>query len=209
VLNLLFAPQNLPFAIAFALLLLIVLVELLGLLLATSPSSLIDNLLPEDFGEGALDRLLGWLHLGKVPSLVLLVLFLLGFALAGYALQFCMQSLFGLPLPTVLAALIVLPVGLFSVRSFGAVLARLIPQDESTVVSEKSLLGLIGTVSQGEARQGLAAQARVRDKNGHTHYLLVEPDVATERFAEGTQILLVSKSGAIWRCIRNPHPELL
>jgi len=208
-LNLLFAPQNLPFAVAFALLLLIVLVELLGLLLAASPSSLIDNLLPEDFGEGALDRLLGWLHLGKVPSLVLLVLFLLGFALAGYALQFCMQSLFGLPLPAVPAALIVLPVGLFSVRRFGAVLAHLVPQEESSLVSEKSLLGLVGTVSQGEARQGLAAQARVRDKNGHTHYLLVEPDVATERFAEGTQILLVSKSGAIWRCIRNPHPELL
>ena len=41
--------------------------------------------------EGAL----GWLHVGKVPVLVLLVLFLLGFALCGYAVQLIARGVFG------------------------------------------------------------------------------------------------------------------
>jgi len=203
------APQTLPFAVAFALMLLIFLVETAGMLLAASPGHLLDNLLPEDFGEGALDRVLGWLHLGKVPSLVLLVLFLLGFSLAGYALQLTAEALFGHYLPALLAALLALPAGLSTTRTLGGVLVRLVPQDESSAVSEQSLLGLTGVVSQGIAKSGLAAQARVRDKYGRTHYLLIEPDISNEQFDEGTQILIVSKTGAIWRCIRNPHPELL
>jgi len=203
------APQTLPFAVAFALMLLILLVETAGMLLAASPGHLLDNWLPEDLGEGALDRVLGWLHLGKVPSLVLLVLFLLGFSLAGYALQLVVELVFGRYLPAALAALLVLPVGLFTTRAVGGLLARLVPQDESSAVSEQSLLGLSGIVSQGIAKNGWAAQARIRDKYGRVHYLLVEPDMADEQFDEGTQILIVSKVGAIWRCIRNPHPELL
>jgi len=202
------ASQTLPFGVAFVLLILIVLVESLGSLLAASPGHLLDNLLPEDFGEGALDRLLGWLHLGKVPSLVLLVLFLLGFSLAGYGLQLTIGALFGHYLPALLAALLVIPVGLFTTRSLGGLLARLIPHDESSAISEQSLLGLPGIISQGIAKDGWAAQARVRDKHGRTHYLLVEPDITDEQFDEGTPILIVSKVGAIWRCIRNPHPEL-
>jgi len=207
-LALLLAAQTLPFLLAFALLLLITLVEGLGVLLGASPSNLLDNLLPEDLGEGVLDRLLGWLHLGKVPSLVLLVLFLLGFGLAGYSLQGVVQSLFGHYLPALLATLLALPVGLLATHTLGTQLAKVIPQDESSVVSEQSLLGLTGVISQGIARAGLAAEARVRDKHGRTHYLLVEPDMPDEKLDEGTQILVVSKIGAIWRCIRNPHPKL-
>jgi len=205
----LLAPQTLPFGVALALILLILLVECTGVLLAASPGSLLDNLLPDNLGEGGLDRALGWLHLGKVPSLVLLVLFLLGFGLAGYTLQLTVESIFGHYLPALLAALLALPVGLFTVRSLGAIFGRLIPHDESSAVSEQSLLGLPGVISQGVAKNGLAAQARVRDKHGRTHYLLVEPDMANEVFNEGTQVLIVNKNGAIWRCIRNPHPELL
>jgi len=204
-----FAPQTLPFAVALALMLLIMLIETLGMLFATSPGHLLDNLLPEDFGEGVLDRLLGWLHLGKVPSLVLLVLFLLGFSLTGYGLQLTMGALFGHYLPALAAALLVLPLGLFSTRTLGGILARLIPHDETSAISEQSLLGLPGVISQGIAKNGWAAQARVRDKNGHIHYLLVEPDMTDEQLEEGTPILMVKKLGATWRCIRNPHPELL
>jgi len=206
----LLAPQTLPFGVALALILLILLVECSGLLLAASPGSLLDNWLPDNLGEGGgLGHALGWLHVGKVPSLVLLVLFLLGFSLAGYTLQLTVESLFGHYFPALLAALLAFPVGLFTVRSLGSLFGRLIPHDESSAVSEQSLLGLPGVISQGIAKNGLAAQARVRDKHGRTHYLLVEPDMANEVFNEGTQILIVNKNGAIWRCIRNPHPELL
>ena len=55
----------------------------------------------------------------------------------------------------------------------------------------------------------MAAQARVKDAHGRTHYLMVEPDVDDEVFEEGAQVLLVRKLGAFYRCIANPHPGLL
>ncbi|MFN8985694.1 MAG: OB-fold-containig protein [Burkholderiales bacterium] len=35
------------------------------------------------------------------------------------------------------------------------------------------------------------------------------PDLQDQVFAEGTTILLVKKVGVRYRCIANPHPELL
>jgi hypothetical protein len=58
-------------------------------------------------------------------------------------------------------------------------------------------------------RRGLAAQARVRDAHGRVHYLMVEPDLDDEVFEEGAQILIVRKAGAFYRCIANPHPNLI
>jgi hypothetical protein len=55
----------------------------------------------------------------------------------------------------------------------------------------------------------LAAQARVRDGQGRTHYLMVEPDLDTDVFEEGSQVLMVRKVGAFYRCIANPHPGLM
>ncbi|MCU7374076.1 YqiJ family protein [Paucibacter sp. O1-1] len=202
-------PENLPFGIAFALIVGIALLEGLGMMMSLSPSNWLDDWLPEAGHESALDRVLGWLHLGRVPSLVLLLLFLTGYALFGYSLQLVCRGLLGHYLPAWLAGLAAVPAGLATVRGLGALVAHIIPRDESTAVSAQTLLGRVGTVYAGHARQGLAAQARVRDEHGRNHYLLVEPDLADEVFEEGAQVLLVSKSGAIYRVIRNPHPGLV
>ncbi len=201
--------ETLPFGIAFALIVAIALIEGLGMLVSLSPSNLLDHLLPDIDGDTGLDRVLGWMHLGKVPSLVLLVLFLAGYALFGYGLQMVAHGLLGNYLPGWVAALAAVPSGMATVRSLGALVAHIIPRDETSAVSELSLIGRAGVISAGVARQGLAAQARVRDSHGRTHYLMVEPDMADEVFDEGAQILIVRKAGAFYRCIANPHPTLL
>ena len=94
-------------------------------------------------------------------------------------------------------------------RGLGALIAHIIPQDETSAVSEQSLVGRVGVVVTGSARRGLAAQARVKDVHGRSHYLMVEPDVDDEVFQEGAQVLIVSKAGAFYRCIANPHPTLM
>jgi hypothetical protein len=202
-------PETLPFGIAFALIVAVALLEGLGMLVALSPSNLLDNLLPEAADHAGPDQVLGWLHLGKVPALVLLVLFLLGYALFGYSLQMVVHGLWGSYLPGWLAGLLAVPSGLATVRGLGALVAHIIPRDESSAVSELTLIGRPGVVSAGSARRGLAAQARVRDAHGRTHYLMVEPDLDDEVFDEGTQILVVRKVNAFYRCILNPHPTLL
>ncbi|NCT83072.1 MAG: YqiJ family protein [Comamonadaceae bacterium] len=207
--NLFTSPETLPFGVAVALIVAIALLEGLGMLIALSPSNLIDSWLPEHAAETGLDRVLGWLHLGRVPALVLLLLFLLGYALFGYALQKVAFNLFGGFVPAWLAGLLAVPPGLATVRGLGSLVAHIVPRDESSAVSEQSLVGRSGVVSAGAARRGLAAQARVRDAHGRTHYLMVEPDLDDEVFEEGAQILIVRKLGAFYRCIANPHPHLI
>jgi len=91
----------------------------------------------------------------------------------------------------------------------GALLAQIVPKDETSAVSESSLIGRTATIGNGVARRGLAAQARVKDSMGRTHYLMVEPDLDDDVFDEGTQVLIVRKAGAFYRCIIHPHPNLM
>jgi len=207
--NLFTSPETLPFGVAVALIVAIALLEGLGMLMALSPSNLLDHWLPDIDTDSGLDRVLGWLHLGRVPALVLLLLFLLGYALFGYALQKVAFNLLGGFLPAWVAGLLAVPPGLATVRGLGSLVAHIVPRDESSAVSEQSLVGRAGVVSAGAARRGLAAQARVRDAHGRTHYLMVEPDLDDEVFEEGAQILIVRKLGAFYRCIANPHPNLI
>ncbi|MCK6395913.1 YqiJ family protein [Zoogloea sp.] len=203
------ADQTLPFGVAFALIIGIGLLEGIGMLISLSPSNLLDDLIPEIDGDSGLDRVLGWLHLGKVPALVLLLLFLMGYTLFGYGLQMVARGLFGGYLPAWIAGVLAVPSGLATVRGLGALVAHIIPRDETSSVSEQTLIGRVGVIVGGTARRGFAAQARVRDAHGRSHYLMVEPDLDDDVLDEGAQVLIVSKVGAFHRCIANPHPTLI
>jgi hypothetical protein len=201
------APQTWPFGAALAILVGLAIIEGAGLLLAVSPSAWLAHALPElpDNMEGPL----GWLHLGKVPLLVLLILFLAGFSVAGYVIQAVAQAITGHLLSPWIAAVPALLAGTSTLSGIGAFIARIAPGDESSAVSELTLIGRTGVVMAGIAREGMAAQAKVRDAHGRSHYVLVEPDLPHETFAEGAAVLLVRKAGARFRCIANPHPALL
>lgn len=207
--SLFLAPETLPFGVGFGLIVGIALLEGLGMLFAASPSNMIDEWLPVPDGDGAIDHVLGWLHVGRVPALVILLLFLLGYVIFGYGLQMVANGLLGAYLPAWIAGLVAVPSGMATVRGLGALVAHIVPKDETTAVSEQSLVGRVGTVTGGIARRGLAAQARVRDAYGRTHYVMVEPDLDDEIFETGAQVLIVRKSGPFYRCIANPHPGVM
>lgn len=204
--NVLVAPQTWPFGAALAVMVGLAIIEGAGLLLATHPSGWVEDLLPDHPDS---DGVLGWLHIGKVPLLVLFILFLAGFALAGYVVQATVHSFTGALLPAWLASLPAVLAGISTLRGVGGLIARIAPGDETTAISEQDLVGRSAVVIAGTARAGLAAQAKVRDTHGRNHYVMVEPDVDGQTFTEGASIVLVRKTGARFRCIANPHPELL
>lgn len=214
----LLAPQNFPFAVALAIMALLTLLEFLAIVFAGHTSHVLDGMLPElhlgdvDGSEIAvaswLDRFLGWLHFGKVPVLMLLALFLLGFGFMGLALQGVLRNTIGWMLPGWLAALAVLPVTLPFVRIGGAVLAKVMPRDETQSVSAQSFIGQVATIVLGTARTGHAAQARLRDKHGQSHYVMVEPDQDDEQFDAGEAVLIVSQAGPTYRVIRADNAAL-
>ncbi|MGD9584073.1 MAG: OB-fold-containig protein [Lysobacterales bacterium] len=214
------ASANLPFTIALAMMGLLLALELLGYLIGTSLSGLLDGLIDFDFdlGEGdgselaghsLVDRFMGWIHFGKVPVLILLATFLCSYGLLGLLLQGTLSASLGIMLPAWLAGLLVVPPALSAVRLFGHGLARVLPGDETQVVSQQAMIGQIATIVLGSARQGAAAQARVRDRHGHSHYVMLEPDDPEQVFESGEQVLLVAQAGATYRAIRNHNPAML
>lgn len=192
--------DTLPFAIALALLIFLAIIEVLGLLFASSPSHWLDSIMPHADLDGP--NALDWLHVGKVPVLVLLILLLTGFSLSGYAIQMTVQTVLGHTLPAWLVCIPAVFLGLTNASLFGGIVARLIPSDETSAVSEQSLMGQTAVIIQGLARRGAAAQAKVVDQHGHAHYVLVEPEADDESFNEGETVLLLSKKGVHFRCIR-------
>lgn len=201
------ATQTMPFGAAVLVMLGLGIIEVIGTFTALGPSQLLDSHF--EMGELDVDGPLGWLHVGKVPLLVLIILFLLGFSVSGYAIQMFCDAMFGHLLPALVAAAPAAFIGVSSVRVLGGLLARIIPRDETTAVSELTLIGRAGVVVTGTAREGMAAQVKVRDQHGNQHYLMVEPDEAGVEFEQGTEVLIVKKQGATYRGIRNPHPELI
>lgn len=185
------APENLPFAVALLVMLMIGVVEAVGLGAGAAH-------LDVDADAGAGGDLLAWLGVGRVPLLVVLVVFLACFGLAGLALQQVATAFAGAPLSPWIASAAALAAAL-PLTGFGARgLARIIPQDETTAVGLDELVGKRGAITIGTARRGSPAQLRVRDVHGQTHYVMVEPHDEAHPFAEGDTVLLVRREGNIF-----------
>lgn len=208
----LFATENWPFTVASFLLLLLVVVECLAMVVGASLSQSLQQMFP-DPGEGIagpFDKLLDWLSVGRVPLLVLVVLFLAGFALTGFVFNLIVRHFFGFWAPTWLAVIAALLVTLPIVRLLGAGLARLIPQDQTYAVSFDSLVGRAATIVNGTARQGYPAQAKVANEHGQMLYVMVEPEAQGMTFQSGERVLLTRRlAGNRFAGAVNPWPDLL
>jgi hypothetical protein len=218
--NFLLASQNMPFTVALAVMLIIAFLEGVTMLLGSGIFSFIDSLLPEldidadmdspDFeSSGLFSKLLSWLRIGEVPAIMLLVIFLTAFGLIGLGLQsFALRTL-GSLLPGSFASIPAVLLGFPIVRLFGGLLGKLMPKDETEAVAETSFIGRIAVITLGNASPGNPAEAKLRDKFGQTHYVMVEPDESDERFENGTQVVLVNQQGAIFKAIRNKSDALV
>jgi hypothetical protein len=204
-----FAPELWPFALAAILMTAVAVTEAVALLAGASLSHWGDGH-HFDHPDGVAGGALGWLHFGKVPILVLFVIFLMTFALAGYIVQYAARGVIGIFLPLPVAAVVAFAGGVFGVRLLGGALAKMIPRDETSAVADASLVGRIGTITIGTASAGTPAEARVRDEHGASHYVMVEPEEAGMTLTSGASILLVRHmTGRRFQAIPNPKPELL
>ncbi len=226
--ELLSAPNNLPFAIALGFVAALALLQVVALLLG-GPIGIgdadfdadIDLDLDADLdadmdvdgggigiGIGALAGALDWLGVGKLPLSILLTLWAAGFGLSGLAIQEFALSSTGARLPMLLPSLLSLGLSLPLLKVSGMILRPLIPRDETEAVTTQSLLGSEGEIVVGTARRGRPAQARVRDKWGNAHYVQVEPDSDVDEFAAGAHVLLLKRDDHIFRVIAGSNAQL-
>ncbi len=185
-LDIIAAPANLPFSVALLVMLMIGAVEALGL-----GASAVHLDAHADLDGGG--DLLGWLGVGRVPLLMLLVVFLALFGLAGLAIQqFAGPLSLWIAVPAATAA--ALPLTGLGARG----LERVMPGDETTAVGLDELVGRRGTITIGTARRGSPAQARVADIHGQVHYVMVEPYDDRQSIGEGETVRLDRRDGHIF-----------
>ncbi|GBG02001.1 hypothetical protein AZSI13_13280 [Azospira sp. I13] len=202
-----FAEHSLPFSVSLLVMLGLSILEGIAFLLSgTGLSGAVDGILDLQPSDG---DFLGWLHVGRVPLLMLLLIFLTAFGLTGLFIQSIASRLLGTPLPAVIASVPALFFAVPMLRGGGMLLERILPRDETAAVSLDALVGRAGIVVGAPARPGVAAQIRVRDEHGRSHYVMAEPDDGTEVLEDGAEVLLVRRLGARYRAIPNPHRGLL
>jgi hypothetical protein len=200
-LNFMMAPENLPFAVALVLMLMIGAVEAIGL---GAGAVHLDG----DAGLGADGGgdLLGWLGLGRIPLLMLIVVLLALFGLVGVTGQALAASLTGGPVSPWIAAPAALAAALPLTGVAARGLARILPGDETTAVGRDSLIGRRATIVVGTARCGSPARASVRDVHGQTHYVMVEPSDERQAVPEGGTVLLVAREDDIFVGLAEGEP---
>jgi hypothetical protein len=220
------APQNWPFIVALGVMLGLAFLEMAILLLGGSLFGFVDDLLPDSLDgdadvtvdveapapgalSGMLEQVLGWFAIGRVPFLVVVIALLTSFGLIGLMMQALLQHTIGTALPASLAAIPAFIGASFTTRWLALQIARIIPREETSAVSRDSFIGRIATITLGSARRGEPTQARLTDSHGQTHYILVEPDRASDVLAEGERILLVARTSAVFRGIRAESEALI
>jgi hypothetical protein len=219
---------NAPFVIALLIMLGLTAVELIAMLIGFSVNDAVDDLfVPHSDvdapsgeashgldtisvdGPGMVARFLAWLYVGKVPVLMVLIVLLTVFGLCGLIMQNILESLTGIELPASIAGPVVLIAVLPIVRACTAGIHRILPADESSAVDPSTFVGRTACITNGVARTGLPADARLLDQFGTEHHVLVEPEDADQTFPAGTIVLVVRQTGAArFSAIANPNNAL-
>jgi hypothetical protein len=195
VLAFLLAEGNFAFVVAVLLMLLIGLVQVIGF------GHDVDADLHADVHGDLHFDFLSWLGIGRLPLLMLIVIFLAVFGVGGLMLQQLLRDWTGAPLP-MFAAVPLVGVAALPVTGLAArLLAPILPRDHTTAVPLEVLIGTTAQIVTGRASQGSPARARAQDHHGQVHYVMVEPDGAGQVFQEGEQVLLVRREGECFRAI--------
>lgn len=200
----LLAEQNVPFAVALALLGLLVIVQALGLGHFLGDSDV--DLDGSDADVDLVGGLVSVLGIGRVPLLVWLSCFLACFALLGLSLQHLVEGVFGAPFPALAAT----GAGLAVALPANSVLTRIIggiwPHDETSALPIDALLGRRGRIAIGSASRGNPARATVHDRFGQMHNVMVEPHEDGVTLAEGTEVMLVRREGQLFYALDGQGP---
>lgn len=198
-------PSNLLFSVSLCLMLLLGVFESILLIAGASSHGFLDQFVPEhllaphhpdlhlDAEQSIWIQFLDWLYLGRIPVLVWLIIFLTTYALFGLIVQ----SLYFHFTASYVSIWIIAPASLFLcmpiVRLVAAMIAKILPRDETTAIRLDQLIGLSAEIFLGEAKINYPAQAKVKDQHGLTHYILVEPETDI-KFSQGQHVILTHKT---------------
>ena len=196
---------NFWFSCALGIVIALFILEMAGMFFGVSLLGLVDDQAALDADtdtSSGFTEFGSWLALDRVPLLVWLVLLLTTFGTAGLTFNFLSLTLLDTYFARWLITLLAVIAGLFFTTRFGTFIARLLPKQESSATTADELVGTVGHITVGVARQNSPAEGKFIDAHGQPHYLLVEPLEPDEQFSQGEKILLIQKRDYRWLASR-------
>ena len=196
---------NFWFSCALGIVIALFILEMAGMFFGVSLLGLVDDQAALDADtdtSSGFTEFGSWLALDRLPLLVWLVLLLTTFGSAGLTFNFLSLTLLDTYFARWLITLLAVIAGLFFTTRFGTFIARLLPKQESSATTADELVGTVGHITVGVARQNSPAEGKFIDAHGQPHYLLVEPFEPDEQFSQGEKILLIQKRDYRWLASR-------
>lgn len=202
--DILLAPDVRPFAVAAAIMMALGGIELLAMLIGFSIGEVFGKEVAVDVDSGDwLGGLFLWVNAGRLPLLILIVLALGVFAMAGFLLQGIAHGV-GLSIPPLIASLAAVGLSLPAIRVTSRGIAQIIPRDETYVVDNDDFVGHIAEVSIGPLDQGLPGRVRLKDVHGNWHSLVARASPESTPLPVGASVLLVDRDTKSFIAITAP-----
>ncbi len=202
--DILLAPDVRPFAVAAAIMMALGGIELVAMLIGFSIGELFGKEVAVDVDSSdGLGGLFLWVNAGRLPLLILIVLALGVFAIAGFLLQGIAHGA-GLSIPPLIASLAAAAFSLPAIRVTSRGIARIIPRDETYVVDNDDFVGHVAEVSVGPLDQGLPGRVRLKDVFGNWHSLVARASPESTPLPVGASVLLVDRDARSFIAISAP-----
>ena len=202
--DILLAPDVRPFAVAAAIMMALGGIELLAMLIGFSLGELFGKEVAVDVDSGdGLGGLFLWVNAGRLPLLILIVLALGIFAIAGFLLQGLAHTV-GASVPVVIASIAAAFISLPAIRVTSRGIARIIPRDETYAVDQADFIGQVAEVSVGPLDQGLPGRVRLKDVFGNWHSLVARASPDSAPLPVGASVLLVDRDAKSFIAISAP-----
>ena len=202
--DLLLAPDVRPFTVAAAIMVTLGGIELLTTLVGFSISELLGkDLAVEADSDSGLGGMFLWVNAGRLPLLILIILALGIFSIAGFFLQGLAHGA-GLSVPASIAALAAVACSIPAIRITSRGIARIIPRDETYVVDQADFVGHVAEVSIGPLDQGLPGRVRLKDVFGNWHSLVARASPGSTPLPVGASVLLVDRDARSFIAISAP-----
>jgi len=201
--DILLAPDVRPFAVAAAIMLALGGIELLATLVGFSLSHIGKDIGVETDSDSGLGGLFLWINAGRLPLLILIILALGVFSIAGFFLQGLAHGV-GISVPASIAALAAAAGSIPVIRVTSRGIARVIPRDETYAVEDADFIGHVAEVSIGPLDQGLPGRVRLKDVFGNWHSLVARAGAESTPLPVGASVLLVDRDAKSFIAISAP-----
>lgn len=200
--DILLAPDVRPFAVAAAIMVALGGIELVTTLVGVSLSQVVGKDIEAD-GDSGLGGLFLWINAGRLPLLILIILALGVFSIAGFFLQGLAHGV-GLSIPVLVAAIAAAGFSIPVIRVISRGIARIVPRDETYAVNDTDFIGHVAEVSVGPLDQGLPGRVRLKDVFGNWHSLVARAGPDSTPLPVGASVLLVDRDARSFIAISAP-----